>query len=389
VADDRRSAPVACLWQDADVSLGFLASVVDHVAHPVFVKDRQFRWVLLNRALEQLVGYRREQMLGKTDHEFFPKAEADFFRAKDEELFRTQLAVVIDEEPITDASGQAHVLATTKVPMRGPDGQITHLVGIIKDITDLKRAESALRQAKLDSEELVRKRTDELRAAQDELVRKERLAALGQLAGGVAHQIRNPLAVMKNVASILRGAAARVGDAEIASAVGVIDDEVRHANQIVTDLLDYARVRPVTARLTAVGYAVEQALGALAIPETVTLRKNVPADLDAFFDADQLQAALHNVLRNALEAMPDGGTLTIGARVEGPDALVVIDDTGTGIPAAVQPRLFEPLVTSKPRGLGLGLTTARALIENQRGRIDWAPLEGGGTRFEVRLPRAR
>jgi len=387
VTQEPRAGSAPCVWSSADLSVDFLAAVIESIAHPVFVKDRQFRWVLLNRALEQLVGYPREQMLGKTDHDFFPKAEADFFRAKDEELVRTQLAIVIDEEPITDATGQLHVLATTKVPMRGPDGQITHLVGIIKDITDLKRAETALLQAKRDSEQLVLERTRELREAQGELVRKERLAALGQLAGGVAHQIRNPLAVMKNVASILKGGASRIGDPECVRAVGVLDEEIRHANQIVTDLLDYARVRPVTPRRTTVGYVIEQALGALAIPPAVTLQKNVPADLDAFIDPDQVQAALHNIMRNAIEAMPGRGTLSIEASVDGPDALIAISDTGTGIPAEVQTRLFEPLVTSKPRGLGLGLTTARALVDNQRGRIGWSAVPGGGTRFEVRLPR--
>ena len=192
------------LWHGATLSLEFLATIVDHVAHPIFVKDRSFRWVLLNRSACELVGYRREDMLGKSDYDFFPREEADFFRQKDIELFATNSEVVIDEEPITDASGRRHVLTTTKVPLRNQHGEVTHLVGIIHDITRLKQAEAALRGANLDYERRLEQRSRELIAAQDELVRKERLAVLGQLAGSVAHQIRNPLAAIKNAASVLK-----------------------------------------------------------------------------------------------------------------------------------------------------------------------------------------
>ena len=116
----------------------------------------------------------------------FPKEEADFFRLKDEELFRSESKVVIEEETITDAHGELHVLATTKVPLRDPDGRVTHLVGIIKDITVLKDAQEQLRQSNEELEARVAERTQQLREAQRELLRTERLAVLGKLAGGVA-----------------------------------------------------------------------------------------------------------------------------------------------------------------------------------------------------------
>src|SRR6185436_19340783 len=120
---------------------------VDHIADPIFVKDRQFRFVLLNRALCTMVGYPREEMLGKTDYDFFPKEEADFFRQKDVEMFAIGEPVVIEAEPITDSSGRRHVLATSKAPLRDESGQITHVIGVIHEITRLKEAEDALRQA--------------------------------------------------------------------------------------------------------------------------------------------------------------------------------------------------------------------------------------------------
>src|SRR5690606_25104229 len=106
-----------------------------------------FRFVLLNRALCEMVGYAREEMVGKTDYEFFPKEEADFFRAVDEEVLMEGRTLTVDAESITDASGARHVFATTKVAVRAPNGQVTHLVGIIHDITRIQAIEEELRMA--------------------------------------------------------------------------------------------------------------------------------------------------------------------------------------------------------------------------------------------------
>ncbi|MFP6684925.1 MAG: PAS domain S-box protein, partial [Polyangiaceae bacterium] len=209
------------------LTIEFLSAIIDHIAHPIFVKDREFRFVLLNRALGAMVGHSVPDMLGKTDYDFFPKAEADFFREKDMEMFRSGSTVVIEEEPITTASGESRILATTKVPRRDRDGQVTHLIGIIKDITDLKRAEGALREANRNLELRVTERTAKLEAAQEQLVRKERLAVLGHLAGGLAHQLRNPLGAIQNATALLaRGPLDQVQH----DARRVITEEVRRAD---------------------------------------------------------------------------------------------------------------------------------------------------------------
>nr|MBP6833795.1 PAS domain-containing protein [Deltaproteobacteria bacterium] len=169
----------------------FLAEVIDHIAHPIFVKDREFRFVLLNRAMEGMLGISRAEMLGHTDYDFFPKEQADWFREKDVEMFTLGQRVEITEEPITDKGGHQHTLATSKVPLRDASGVITHLVGIIHDITPLKRAEEALREVTSALELRMQERTNDLLEAQTELVRRERLAVIGLFAGTLAHQIRN------------------------------------------------------------------------------------------------------------------------------------------------------------------------------------------------------
>lgn len=385
-SNDPPSIP-ACLWADGKIGLDALADIVENVAHPIFVKDRQHRFVLLNRAFSEMVGFSREEMFGKIDHDFFPKAQSDYFWAKDLEMFETRARVVIDEEPITDRAGVVHVLATTKVPLFDAQGEPTHVVGIIHDITPLKAIERELREANERCRELVERRTAELRAAQDVLVRKERLAVLGQLAGGVAHQIRNPLGAIRNAAALLRGAAGNRLDPNSARALAVIEDEVGAADRIVKDLLEYARVRPPNRKATEVGYVLEQALGAQVVPDGIVVERAIPDVVPSVaIDADQVQVALYNILRNALEAMPDGGKLTAGAWQEGDRVVLAITDTGPGISDALRGRVFEPLVTTKRTGLGLGLTTAKALIESQGGSVHWENPAGGGARFLVRLP---
>jgi PAS domain S-box-containing protein len=371
---------------EADNSVEFLCSIIDHVGHPIFVKDRSFRFVLLNRALCEMVGYTRKELLLKNDYDFFPKAEADFFRQKDSELFASGVEVTIDEERITDKQGRTHVLATTKVPLRNARGEVTHLVGIIHDITRIKRAEDDLRVMNAELERRVSDRTERLELAQNELVRKERLAVLGQLAGGLAHQIRNPLGAITNAAYVLQRGLARNEDPEVKKALSIIFEEVWQANRIITDLLDYARVKPPDRHPVDIRTVVEQALASQAAPPSVTIEREMPALPPVAVDQDQVRDALENLIRNALEAMPFGGTLTLRTERAGAELVVSVRDTGAGIPPELRGRLFEPLVTSKPLGLGLGLTTTRALIENQGGSISCSSGAAGGTCFEIRLP---
>lgn len=372
----------------------FLAQLIDQLPHPMFVKNREFRYVLLNEALVRIGGYPPDAMLGKTDYDFLPQAKADFYRRKDVEVFSSAAEVAIAEEVLTDGAGQRRVLSTRKVPLRDASGEVTHLIGIISDITDRKAIEEDLRLSTEELERRVAERTKALDVAHADLARRERLAVLGRLAGGVAHQIRNPLASLKNAASVLDRrfreitpwSSEEAGARDIRGAIEIIHDEVQRANRIVTDLLDYARVRVPVRKATSIAAVVEQALGGQVVPPTITIVRDLPELPDIAADASQLQGAVFNVLRNAIEAMPDGGTLTVASARRGDAIVLTITDTGRGIPGEIRGRLFEPLITTKPLGLGLGLITARTLIEGQGGTLECVASDEHGTRFELTLP---
>ncbi|MBI5543453.1 MAG: PAS domain-containing protein [Deltaproteobacteria bacterium] len=367
----------------------FLAAIVELVAHPIFVKDRQFRWVLLNRAFCEMVGHPRESLLGKTDYDFFPKEEADWFRAKDQEMFVSGAAVTVEEECITDASGVRHVLTTTKVPMRDSSGGVTHLVGIIHDISRLKAAEEALRLSNEQLEQRIVERTAALAVAQEELMRRERLALTGQLAGGFAHQIRNPLAAITNASYLMQRALGDTPANQLRQPLEIILEEAWKANRIITTLLDNSRVPAPNRQSCRVSSLVEQALAKHPAPEAVSVVRELADVPPVLVDPHQIREALANLVCNALDAMPEGGTLAVEARCDGNAVVVAVSDTGPGIPPEQVDMLFRPLVTNKPQGLGLGLTTAQMLVENQSGTIAFVGGTGTGARFEVRLPLAR
>lgn len=365
----------------------FLYAIIEHVAHPIFVKDRQFRFVLVNDALTQMVSLRREDLLGRTDYDFFPKHEADHFRAKDEELFTRGEVVDVVEERITDARGEVHVLSTTKVPLRSASGEITHLVGIIHDITDLTHAQEDLRERNARLEEFLSERASALHDAQQELMRRQRLSVIGQLAGAVAHQVRNPLATIRNAAYLLKLTLGSCMSEDAQRSLDIINDEVNRANGIITDLVEYARVRDANRKACSMAYVASQALGGVEVPEGVRVRSEVPETCVVNVDAEQVQRALYNLLRNAVEAAAPDGEVEVAVETQGDEVHVMIRDTGAGLPEDVREQFAGPVLAARPSTVGLGLLTARALIENQGGALRYRESPGGGSTFNVVLPR--
>ncbi len=221
---------------------------------------------------------------------------------------------------------------------------------------------------------------------QETLLAKDRLATLGQLAGGVAHQIRNPLAVILNATAVLEHQLPRERHPDITAAIAMIQEEVRHANNIVTALLDYARVKRPARRPVALGDLIDRVLSGPCVPACIEVQRNVDEGVPiVHIDADQIHDALMNVVLNAVEAMPNGGTLvvTVGQCDEG--IVIEIRDTGHGISPSLAPHLFEPLQSTKPMGVGLGLVTARTFVEAHGGRIACVPVTRGAN-FVIRLP---
>jgi signal transduction histidine kinase len=215
--------------------------------------------------------------------------------------------------------------------------------------------------------------------------RGERLAAIGQMAGGVAHELRNPLNVIKTSVYYLLNARNPTPQKK-AEHLGRIERQVTLADGVITALSNFARL-PVPNRAPfSVARCIQEALETDAMPSGCRLTVDVPESLPpALADAEQVRIVFANLLRNAREAMPQGGEVVIRARADGPAIEVAIRDTGGGISPANLGRIMEPLYSTKARGLGLGLALAKSILEKNEGRLTAASEPGLGSTFTVRL----
>jgi signal transduction histidine kinase len=252
-----------------------------------------------------------------------------------------------------------------------------------------KLAEDEVARHRQHLEELVEERTRELKQAQADLVRKERLAALGQVAGSVAHEIRGPLGVIRNAVYYLNLTQKDTLPPKATGYLQLIDDQVERSNRIVSSLLDFARGRPAQPDKVGLDQVLTESQAQLAIPETVSVVKVIPSGFPALFvDPVQIQAALANLMRNAVQAMPEGGILTIEAGANNAHATIKIQDTGCGIAPENMSRLFEPLFSTRTAGVGLGLAISRNFTEGSGGKIEVESEPGKGSTFTVTLPLA-
>jgi signal transduction histidine kinase len=249
-------------------------------------------------------------------------------------------------------------------------------------------ARARLEQRVAERTEELREALTSLREAQEELVRQERLATLGQLSSGVGHELRNPLAVMTNALYYL-DLVLEEATPEVREYLGILRHQVGLSEKIVTDLLDFARIKPPERQELPLPALAEQQLERLDLSNGLEVRRDFPGDLPAVYcDPVQVGQVVLNLLTNAAQAMGDsGGVLTLSARTVDPGTVELeVRDAGPGVPTELRDRIFEPLFTTKARGIGLGLAVSRSLAEANGGSLALAASDGPGATFVLRLP---
>jgi PAS domain S-box-containing protein len=268
-----------------------------------------------------------------------------------------------------------------------------------QEIVERVQAEEEVRQLNFTLEKRIKERTRELSDAQEQLVRHEKLSVLGQMASSVGHELRNPLGVITSAIYYLKLVQPDANE-KIKQYLGIIEQEVQTSEKIITDLLDFARIKSVDREPVAVSELVNQTLARFPVPNTVDVTIEIPNDLpQVFVDPRQIVQVLGNIILNACQAMasPAGdsastngvqkyGLLSLHANLQGDMINIVVKDDGVGIPTDNIQKIFEPLFTTKAKGVGLGLPVSQKLAQANGGSIEVQSEAGNGSSFNVFLP---
>lgn len=273
-------------------------------------------------------------------------------------------------------------------PIYAPDGKVGSAIALVEDITERKRNEEELERYKLRLEDLVEERTAELKSAQDKLIEAERLAILGHFAGSVAHEIRNPLAVIDGNIHLLKKSLPK-DDERSGKYIKTIRKHIKRSVNTIESLLDLTRSDVKKSQSIDIGMWLTGYCENVFMPDNIKI-SCVGAGKSArvFADVVQLDIAMKNIIKNAAEAMRDGGEITLGLDIteNGTFAEIRVSDTGPGIPQDKLPLIFQPLYTTKFSGFGFGLSLTKIIIERHDGSIQAESHPGGGATFTIRLP---
>jgi PAS domain S-box-containing protein len=359
----------------------FLRQVIDANPNFIFAKDREGRFTLANKAVADAYGVKPHDLIGKTDTDFNRNAqEVEFFRRMDLEVMNTMRERLIPEERITDAQGNVRWLQTVKVPIVGTDGRGTQVLGASTDIT-------------------LRKTTEfELQKQRAELAHVARVALLGHLSASVAHELNQPLsAILSNARAGLRFMS---HEPPALGELRPILEDIIEANARAAEIIRGMRAllkkdeapRFQSLDLPRLVTGVVALVHSDAIMQDVRIRLDLDDALPRVRgDRIQLQQVMLNILVNAFDAMrecpSDRRIVEITARREEPARVrVVISDRGPGLSPDALEKIFQPFYTTKPDGLGMGLSICRAIIQAHGGALGAENNPEGGAAFYFTVP---
>ncbi len=240
-------------------------------------------------------------------------------------------------------------------------GQVIGLTCVIHDITERKMME-------------------------ERLLKAERLASIGQLAGQIGHDLRNPLAGIKNGVYLVKKKGNRINEQEREEILKVIEAAIEDSNRIVTTLIEYSSELTIEPHICTPKSLTSNALSKVRVPDYVHVQNNVLDDKELFLDAPKIEKVFASIIQNAIESIEESGTLKICGKLEEENLEVTFTDTGIGIPQEMLTLLFTPLVTNKAKGMGMSLAICKRVVEAHGGRIAVKSTLGKGTVLMVSLP---
>jgi len=266
------------------------------------------------------------------------------------------------------------------------EGQPIGYVGVYKDITERKQMEKKLEEYSQHLEELVEKRTRQLKEAQEKLIKSERLAAIGEVATTVGHDLRNPLTGIAGATYYLKKKLDSKMDKTTEEMLKLIEENIEYSNNIIKDILEYSREIKLELKETTPKSITKGALSLVKVPNNIEVLDATQDEPKIRVDVEKMKRVFVNIIKNAVGAMSNGGKLTIASREKDGVLEIVFADTGTGIQKDVLEKIWTPFFTTKAKGMGLGLPICKRIIEAHGGNISVESTVGKGTTFTVAIP---
>ena len=419
-----------------------LQLVFDNIPQRVFWKDRNSVYQGCNRPLLEDAGLTSmEEIIGKNDFQLSWKKTASLYRADDEEVMKSNLTKVGYEEPQDKPDGSQMWLRTSKTPLHDRAGHVIGILGTYEDITEQKRAEEALKK---NSEELIKKNQEieesrkniqltleklaaayeELKTSQAKILQQEKMASIGQLAAGVAHEINNPMAFIasnlrtldkyiRRLKDFIRAQSEVIKSLQAAEVIEKLEEKRKElkldytiddidllvkessdgserVQKIVRELNRFSRVDDAEYKDTNINECLENSINIVGneLKQKATLHKdygNLPSTKCYPLKLNQV---FINLLINAIQAIEEKGKIKIKTWEKDGSIWITVSDTGCGIPRKNQSKVFEPFFTTKDvgKGTGLGLSISYEIIQRHKGEISFESKEGKGTTFIISIP---
>jgi PAS domain S-box-containing protein len=290
------------------------------------------------------------------------------------------------EYSFKDNEGNTQWIELIVTPIKDEQGKVTAALELSVFITEKKLLQNKLEEYSQKLEKLVEARTKQLKHAQAKLVKSERLAAIGELAAMVGHDLRNPLTGIKGAAYYLKTKYGIKIDYAGQAMLKTLDECIDHSNKIINDLLEYSRDLKLELSETSPKALLTQSMSMLRIPKKIQVIYETEDKPTVAVDLSRMRRVLVNILQNAVDAMPDGGTLTITSRTVEDNLEISIADTGTGMSKKTLAKLWTPLFTTKAKGMGFGLSICKRIVEAHKGEISVNSRIGKGSTFTVTIP---
>lgn len=383
---EERNKAQETIQENKDLYRKLFANMPDGFAFCQMIFDQNgipadFVYLEINHAFECLTGLRKEGVVGKKVTQAIPS-----IKEANPELFEIYGRVSLTGSPerfeIFFKPLGIWLDITVYCPKMG------YFATVFENITKRKQMEENLATYSEGLELTVKEQSDRLSEAQKTILGNERFAAIGQLAGMVGHDLRNPLSGIKNAAYFLRKKQPNLVDNSV-EMLNVIDNAVECSNKIINDLLDFSRELHLELEECSPKTMIDYVLLSFAIPKNIRIVDRTECTPLIWVDANKIQRVFTNMIKNSFEAMTHGGTLEITSHRKNESIEFIFSDTGEGMSEETLAKIFTPLFTTKAQGMGFGLAICKRIVEAHGGDIEVSSIRGKGTIFRIILPIER